>query len=131
MGRRPATIRDAISANPCVDEVAQRRDVIRSFCGFAIALLLLCAPLLRAQAGVITTAAGPSLNDSSVSGASLLEPTGVAVDTAGNIYTADPYNCVVWKTRYGATSVFAGILPSTQYSYRPHASGLSCCGSAV
>ena len=116
MGRRPATIRDAISANPCVDEVAQRRDVIRSFCGFAIALLLLCAPLLRGQAGVITTAAGPSLNDSSVSGASLLEPTGVAVDTAGNIYTADPYNCVVWKTRYGATSVFAGILPSTQYS---------------
>ena len=82
----------------------------------ALPLLLFFAPLLLAQAGVITTAAGPSLNDSSVSGASLIEPTGVAVDSAGNIYTADPYNCVVWKTHYGVTSVFTGILPSTQYS---------------
>jgi hypothetical protein len=115
MGTRPTTIRYAITAKACADEFGERK-LLRYVSAFAVALLLLCAPLLRAQAGVITTAAGPSLNDSSVSGASLLEPTGVAVDTAGNIYTADPYNCVVWKTRYGATSVFAGILPSTQYS---------------
>ena len=51
-----------------------------------------------------------------MSGAYFLEPTGVAIDTTGNIYTADPYNCVVWKTHYGVTSVFAGILPSTPYS---------------
>ena len=79
-------------------------------------MLLLFAPILRAQAGVITTAVGYSLNDPSVPGAGFIEPTSVALDSAGNIYTADPYNCVVWKTHYGTTSVFAGILTSTLYS---------------
>ena len=116
MGRRPATIRDVSAVKACSAAASRQRTALPSLPAFAFLLFLLCSTLLRAQAGVITTAAGPPLNDSSVGGASLIEPTGVAVDSAGNIYTADPYNCVVWKTRYGTTSVFAGILPSTQYS---------------
>jgi hypothetical protein len=72
--------------------------------------------MLRAQAGVITTAVGPSLSGSGVTGDNLLFPTGVAVDSAGDIYTADPDNCVVWKTQYGTTSIFAGMLPSSLYT---------------
>ena len=113
MDRRPATMRDANAAKGCATAAARRRRVFRSASVSAILLLLLCAPILRAQAGVITTAAGPSLNDPNVSGASFYLPTSVALDSAGNFYTTDPDNCVVWKTHYGTTTVFAGMLPSS------------------
>ncbi|MGB9230201.1 MAG: Ig-like domain repeat protein [Terracidiphilus sp.] len=113
MGRRPNTIRDAtISVRVWLTVLLP--GLLRCF--LCAAILAFFGSAAGAQSGVITTAVGPPLNDSSVSGASLIEPTGVAVDSEGNIYTADPYNCVVWKTHYGTTSVFAGILPSTQYS---------------
>lgn len=39
-------------------------------------------------------------------------PFGVAVDNAGNVYTADPYNCVVWmdSAATGNASIIAGTL---------------------
>ena len=49
MGRRPATIRDANAAKACADAVARRHEFLQSVAAFAILLLLLCAPMLRAQ----------------------------------------------------------------------------------
>jgi len=116
MGRRPATIHDANPARARADAVARRQKLSPSVAAFAVLLLLVFAPMLHAQAGVITTLVGPSLSGSGVTGDNLLFPAGVAVDSAGNIYTADATNCVVWKTQYGASSIFAGELPSTPYS---------------
>jgi hypothetical protein len=55
MGRRQATIRDANAANACTDAVARRCGAFRSVCLFAVFLLLLCAPILRAQVVLGTT----------------------------------------------------------------------------
>jgi hypothetical protein len=49
MGRRPATIRDANAAKACADAVAGRLKLFQSAAAFAILLLLVCAPMLRAQ----------------------------------------------------------------------------------
>jgi hypothetical protein len=49
MGRRPATIRDANAAKACADAVALRHTLFQSVAAFAILLLLVCAPTLRAQ----------------------------------------------------------------------------------
>ncbi len=83
MGIRPATIRDANAAKGREDAAAPRRRVLRSACVSAALLLLLWAPMLHAQAGVITTAVGYSLNDPSVPGAGFIEPTSVALDIQG------------------------------------------------
>jgi hypothetical protein len=55
MGRRPATIRDANAAKACADSVVPRRMAGRSIPVFAVLLLLVCAPILRAQATLGTT----------------------------------------------------------------------------
>ena len=76
------------------------------------AALFPCAGALHSQGGIITTVVGPGLNGSGVAGDSLSLPTGVAVSGSGagaTIYTADAYNCVVWQTQNGQTSVYAGV----------------------
>ena len=60
MGTRPTTIRDANMAKACADVIGERK-LLRSFLSLSIALLLLSAPLSRAQAGVIADAAGAPL----------------------------------------------------------------------
>jgi hypothetical protein len=74
--------------------------------GLLLPLLLvtLCLPTsLRAQ-DVITTVAGEG-----VAGASFNLPTGVAVDSLGDLYVADANNCVVWEITNGVSTVIAGI----------------------
>src|SRR5277367_5277423 len=65
---------------------------------------LLCSPIYSsAQSNVITTVAGQG-----VAGTNLGLPTGVAVDSAGNLYIADAGACVVWKVTAGVGTVLAG-----------------------
>jgi hypothetical protein len=56
-------------------------------------------------------------NDISATGAELYYPTGVASDSAGNIYIADRYNCVIQKVSAstGEISVFAGTVGTCSY----------------
>ncbi|MGA6988612.1 MAG: hypothetical protein WBZ01_21340 [Terriglobales bacterium] len=78
--------------------------------GLLLALLLVtfCSPTsLRAQ-NVITTVAGDVGGDN-VAGASFNLPTGVAVDSLGDLYVADAQNCVVWEVTNGVSTVIAGI----------------------
>lgn len=98
----------------------QAKSVIRSrgiralaACAGLFAGLGVCLTVAHAQTGVITTVVGPSLRGGSVSGDSLRLPTGVAVIGSGEgatVYTADAYNCVVWQTQGGQTSIYAGEL---------------------
>ncbi len=78
--------------------------------GLLLALLLVtcCLPAsLRAQ-DVITTIAG-NVGGENVAGASFNLPTGVAVDSLGDLYVADANNCVVWEISNGVSTVIAGI----------------------
>ncbi len=78
--------------------------------GLLLALLLvtLCLPAsLRAQ-DVITTIAG-NVGGENIAGASFNLPTGVAVDSLGDLYVADTNNCVVWEVTNGVSTVIAGI----------------------
>jgi hypothetical protein len=78
--------------------------------GLLLALLLVafCLPTsLRAQ-NVITTVAG-DVGGENVAGASFNLPTGVAVDSLGDLYVADANNCVVWEVSNGVSTVIAGI----------------------
>ncbi|MFZ0954453.1 MAG: hypothetical protein WAN17_19440, partial [Candidatus Sulfotelmatobacter sp.] len=78
--------------------------------GLLLALLLVtcCLPAsLRAQ-DVITTIAG-NVGGENVAGASFNLPTGVAVDSLGDLYVADTNNCVVWEVTNGVSTVIAGI----------------------
>ena len=76
-----------------------------------VAVSLLVAQLAGAQ--VITTVAGtswlfPSSNLSS-SSAPLGQISGVAMDAQGNLYIADPENCLILKvTANGTLSIIAG-----------------------
>ncbi len=62
--------------------------------------------------GVVTTFAGngkPGLINGSASAASFSDPRGIAIDSAGNVYVADPYDKVIRKiTSAGVVSTFAG-----------------------
>jgi Bacterial Ig-like domain (group 3)/NHL repeat len=62
---------------------------------------------LRAQE-VITTVAGTDAGVN-IAAASFNLPTGVAVDSLGDLYVADAQNCVVWKITNGVSTVIAGI----------------------
>lgn len=86
---------------------------------FRLFVLLLIALLfcgrLHPQAGPIRTIAGPQASGA-IEG---LYPAGIAVDSSGGspiLYTADPQNCVVWKTQAGATGVFAGVQATQTFS---------------
>jgi hypothetical protein len=78
-------------------------------CLLLAALLVACfRPVpLRAQE-VITTVAG-AVAGVNIAGASFNLPTGVAVDSLGDLYVADAENCVVWEITNGASTVIAGI----------------------
>ncbi len=61
----------------------------------------------------MTTLAGlagnTSTNDGTGSAARFFQPYGVAVDSAGNIYVADTYNCTIRKvTAAGVVTTLAG-----------------------
>lgn len=64
--------------------------------------------------GIITTVAGIYLEDAPLGdngpaiGAGLSAPSGVAVDSAGNIYIADTYNCRIRKVSKGVITTVAG-----------------------
>jgi len=66
------------------------------------------APLISTVAGngttVFNAAGGPALN------LGLPSPTGLAVDTAGNLYVSEPLQAVVWKisASTGIASIYAG-----------------------
>ncbi len=65
-------------------------------------------------AGVVTTLAGlagtPGTNDGTGSAARFNTPTGVGVDSAGNVYVADAYNYTVRKvTPAGVVTTLAGL----------------------
>ncbi len=66
------------------------------------------------QAGVVSTLAGlagsTNVTNGTGSAARFNTPTGVAVDTNGNVYVADTYNHLIRKiTPVGAVSTFAGL----------------------
>ncbi|HEY6346419.1 MAG TPA: hypothetical protein VIY49_33430 [Bryobacteraceae bacterium] len=70
-----------------------------------------------AQGYTITTVAGGGLGSDAPASAQPVFPSGVAVDSSGNLYVADFVNSVVWKiTPGGATSVFAGVQGHIGYS---------------
>jgi sugar lactone lactonase YvrE len=78
---------------------------------------------VSASTGIITTVAGNGLYGSSGDGglatnASLSEPSGIAVDSAGNIYIADTYSCKIRKVTAstGIITNVAGIAFSCFYS---------------
>lgn len=65
-------------------------------------------------AGVVTTLAGgvgmPGSADGGSTAARFNEPTGVAVDSAGNVYVADSNNSTIRKiTPIGTTTTVAGV----------------------
>jgi sugar lactone lactonase YvrE len=67
--------------------------------------------------GVVTTFAGLSGSIGSADGignaARFKYPTGVAVDSTGNVYVADAYNCTIRKiTSTGSVTTFAGLAGS-------------------
>ncbi|MGD1085205.1 MAG: NHL repeat-containing protein [Verrucomicrobiota bacterium] len=79
----------------------------------------------QAQTYTFSTIAGdpadPGYADGANSSALFIEPSGVAVDSLGNLYVADQYNCVVRKvTRAGANWVVSTIAgrPDT-YNAKP------------
>jgi hypothetical protein len=55
MDERPETIRDANSANQCAHTASRRCGAFQSVFFFAVLVLLLCVPILRAQATLGTT----------------------------------------------------------------------------
>jgi trimeric autotransporter adhesin len=61
---------------------------------------------------------GPADNDIPATGAQLVDPNGVASDSAGNIYIADTNNCVIREVNATTQeiTVFAGTLGSCGYS---------------
>ncbi len=69
----------------------------------AVAAFTFLAGAAQAQSYVITTAAGQG-----TAGAFFGQPTGVAADSAGNLYVADASYCVIWKIAGGVATVFAG-----------------------
>ena len=60
MGIQPMTIRDANAANRCADAFAGRGKLFRSVAAFATLVLLLCAPMLRAQGTTPVLGTGPA-----------------------------------------------------------------------
>ena len=73
------------------------------------------AGTIGAYAG--TGAAGFGGDDGAAASAQLNSPTGVAVDSAGNLYIADFENSVIRKvTAAGAISTIAGVGPNEGYS---------------
>jgi sugar lactone lactonase YvrE len=71
-------------------------------------LVTFCLPAsLRAQ-DVITTVAG-DVGGVNVAGASFNLPTGVAVDSLGDLFVADANNCVVWEISNGVSTAISGI----------------------
>jgi NHL repeat len=60
---------------------------------------------------------GPADNDIPATGAQLVDPNGVASDSAGNIYIADTNNCVIREVNASTKeiTVFAGTLGTCSY----------------
>jgi len=118
MGRRPATIRFAQGVMyECPGVPGRRRKMCRPGLLTVSLAGLICTCSMHAQSGVITTVVGPGLRGTGLNSPSLSLPTGVAVSGSGpgaTIYTADANNCVVWQTQNGQTSIYAGILATTQ-----------------
>lgn len=70
----------------------------------AALLVAFSLPVSLPAQEAITTVAGLGTG-----GVTFNLPTGVAVDSSGNLYVADTQNCVVWKITNGVGTVFAGI----------------------
>ena len=112
MRGRSATIRNAFARVGA--RVASRSSGLRAALGLAACFAASFA--LHAQSGsgtgYISTVFGP--NPPVASGSAVpIEPMDVAFDAAGNLYTTDIANCVVWKTTFSggvpvSTTVFAG-----------------------
>ena len=87
----------------------------------ALCLLLVLTVTAHCQSLSISTLAGSGSfgsQDAAALSAQFSDPSGVAVDPAGNVYVADTYNCVIRRISAGAgganrtTTTLAGLAPS-------------------
>jgi len=94
------------------------------------------------SAGVVTTLAGTAMNSGSTDGtgsaACFFSPTGVATDSAGNIYVADSRNHTIRKiTSAGVVTTLAGVVgqsgfvPGALPSYLDYPMGVAVSGNSL
>jgi hypothetical protein len=119
-------------------------------CGISLFAALLVAfwPGRAALAqSLVSTVLGPGLRVTGTTATPVdLEPMAVALDAAGNLYTADNANCTIWKTSFSSgaasTSLFAGEVgtcksPASPVATNPtmnplaHPTAVAACGEDI
>ena len=106
--RLSTTLADMKSAAGAVFDVDTATVSLRVGLLLALLVVTCCLPTSLHAQDVITTIAG-EVGGQNVAGASFNLPTGVAVDSLGDLFVADANNCVVWKISNGVSTVIAGI----------------------